>query len=376
MRTHLVRPVAWLGLVVLFAGLAACGGGSSGGGPNAAAAVTLTGDYHAIYLRYGTGVVSGTGRFTVAPGNLLEGGEIWESTGGPAVLVPTPPTLSFEVDADRTLRLVPITGEPLVGRVSETGDFAVASALASGEDPALVVLVRPAAAPTAADLFGQWWAFHGSGSSAVRFRTRFEEVHFGLSGGATTVSRRENVAGASSIVPPSTLLPFPEDHTFEPDGWIIRHSPITVIGGPDDTGRGVLSADGNVLVMGSGQGSGGAGISIYIRRTVDLTTPDLAGTYGIASFTASGSFQALGGTLELPPDGLGLLSVGVNSEGLSVPGPIVFSYEVLALPTSTVRGVVNSSLLRFGAFSSDLAFGCFAGDFDASSPPNLDVLVR
>ena len=365
MRTS--RAVLGAALLAALA-LPGCGGsGGDDGGPV---------EYHVLALErdvVGDTVRSFSVRYAIAEPGTLRGGEGYASaTGG----LSAQPDLPFAVDAARTLTASPAWGAPVAGRMSEDGVLGAATTATAGNEPALLLAVRRHPAPTLDDLVGEWFVcrFRRSpgalGGSSALCSTGAAQIS-PLSAFVETDDPDVNDDGVVNGGPPP--LAFVQSVVLLPGGWI-------GIEGPGSAFRGSLSADGNVLLLGTvGSGlvgvPGDADVRVLIRRGLSIDTSEAVGTHAVAGFARSGpAFASLAGTATFAGLSGGTTSLVGNVDGTATP-PF---FPDLGL----FMQVSGRSFVDFGALDVRGAAGpggrwlVTVGGFTNGDEPGMFVFVR
>jgi hypothetical protein len=349
---------------VLIAGLAllGCGGGSGGG---AAAPV----EYHVLALHRDVAldtVRSFTVRYALTETSTLRGGEGYSSDGGG--LLPQA-DLPFAVDASRGLTASPAWGSPVAGRMSEDGVFGAAVTVGAGNAPDLFLTVRRNPAPSLDDLVGEWFVARYvrspgalGGSSAYCSLT---EAQIGpLSNFTETGPPAFNDDGVVTG-PPS--LSFLASVVLLPGGWIA----IEFLG---SSFRGSLSADGNVLLLGSAV-AGDADVWILVRRGLAQDTSQALGTHQFAGFQRSGpAFASLAGSATFAGLTGGTTSLVGNVDGTLTPP---FFPDLDLYMQVSGRSVLALGALTLGGVSGPTGrYLVSIGGLTAGDEPGIYVFVR
>ncbi len=367
-------------LTTLLLALAACGGASDSGlwtppGPDRP---VLQGSYHALVFQMDDGsgnFISGSGRYEAdAAGNLV-GGDMWVSGTGDTDPV-VAPSLTYDVDSDRTLTLSPTSGQPLVGRIATNGDLAIATALEDGANPVLVVMMRRRLAPTLSDLEGDWRRCDlNSEAAGLDFTARLSQIGIRAGGAQWRLGSTSIRNGVRDVVlPPPGPVEVTSSYSVDAAGWI-RH--VNPLGTGADNEIGALSADGNILLMAHlPDASGFASMQIYIRSHLAPDVDEVEGPYAVVGtgFSPPDSI-AFGGDFQFPPGGLGSVTLSYNTMGTITPA-VYGSVELLPGADDYLLMDLFNGDVHGGLFTPGRGFGVFVGNFQTGGDGQLLLLLR
>ena len=363
------RRISTLGMLGLL--FAACGGGGGGSGPEPEG--PFLGGYHYLRLdrdRGGDAVRSETGRVTADGLGTLAFGDCYAAEEGSVTGVFTPGDLTYVMAGGQDLTVSEPGGRTFEGRVAADGRLACAAVRLSGEDPGMLLVIRPDTSPTQSVLEGNWYIFEWARQSYPSFRALAGEGHMAVDAAGSTVVSGYHYNRDGALDP--VLIPqLAEQLLVDADGWVIRRpdavSPVYQ--------RGAISEGHELVVLGTTAGLGQAGVTVLVRSHQASGNADLDGSYRAAGFeSATAGYGSTGGTASLLGNGGGGWTLTACMEGTTANRQVDLDYTV------TGGGQVSFSLagsaLTHGAVGRSGAYFVWTGYFTPTEVPSFAFWIR
>lgn len=369
---HAARILALATLFMSAWAVSACGGGGGGGGDESVSPNTrLTGLYGYLFLDRQPdidAVHSEIAAFTAdGEGNLVFSSGWRHGEGGPAVMVRRANT-SYAVNGDNRLGIYGGFPGLLEGSISTDGQYAIATAQETGDDPGWLCAARVRPDPLPGDLAGYWtevqWSRDAGHPDWVNLWYD-QNLQIDPAGAVTHNFTWLNSNGSINTGPFVYI-----SSNFTVDGpWV--H--LWTLGAQSATG--FLSEDGNVMLLGTRVAGGQASVQLLVRTQSGYDEDTLAGEWRLSGFAAArpGYTCYSGVTTCGAGDGDGTWFADPNWEGTGGMGTTVISSFSVHGTGETHISWDEGSYMR-GGFTQ--RFGIQGGPWNTDTDPQIHVFVR